>query len=42
MDETRHELLPAARAIAGLMAALLEEIGGQALSVLLPRPLAAE
>jgi N-formylglutamate amidohydrolase len=42
MDETRHEKLQTARAIAGLMAGLLQEIGGQALSVLLPRPLAAE
>src|SRR5262245_66302745 len=42
MDESRHEKLPTAGAITGLMAGLLEEIGGQALSVLLPRPLAAE
>jgi len=42
MDEARHEKLPGARAVAGVMAGLLEEIAGQALAVLLPRPLAAE
>jgi N-formylglutamate amidohydrolase len=42
MDEARHEKLPGARAVAGVMAGLLEEIAGQARAVLLPRPLAAE
>jgi N-formylglutamate amidohydrolase len=42
MDEARHEKLPGAHAVAGVMAGLLEEIAGQALAVLRPRPLAAE
>jgi N-formylglutamate amidohydrolase len=41
MDETRHEKLPTAGAIASLMAGLLEEVAGQTMSAL-PRPLAAE
>ena len=42
MDEARHDKLPTAAAIERLMTGLLEEIGEQALAVLLPRPLAAE
>ena len=42
MDEARHEKLPTAGAVERLMTGLLEEIAGQALAVLLPRPLAAE
>lgn len=42
MNETRHEKLPAAAAIERLMAGLLEDIAGQALTVLSARPLAAE
>ena len=42
MDETRHEKLSTARAVAGLMAELLDELAGQALAMMLPRPLAAE
>ena len=42
MDEARHEKLPTAGVVARLMAGLLEEIGDQARTVLLPRPLAAE
>jgi N-formylglutamate amidohydrolase len=42
MDEARHQKLPTAGAVERLMAGLLEEIAGQALSVLLPRPIAAE
>jgi N-formylglutamate amidohydrolase len=42
MDEARHEKLPAASAIASLMTGLLEEVAGQAMALLLPRPLAAE
>ena len=42
MDETRHERLPVAGVVERLMAGLLEEIGNQALEILLPRPLAAE
>lgn len=42
MDEIRHERLPAAAAIERLTAGLLEEIAGEALAALLPRPLAAE
>ena len=42
MDEVRHEKLPTAGVVARLMAGLLEEIGDQARTVLLPRPLAAE
>jgi N-formylglutamate amidohydrolase len=42
MDEARHEKLPTAGVVERLMAGLLEEIGDQAKTVLLPRPLAAE
>lgn len=42
MDEARHVKLPTAGAVERLMTGLLEEIAGQALAVLLPRPLAAE
>ena len=42
MDEARHERLSVAGVVERLMAGLLEEIGNQALEVLLPRPLAAE
>jgi N-formylglutamate amidohydrolase len=42
MDESRHEKLPTAGAITGLMAGLLEEIAGQALAMLPLRRLAAE
>src|SRR5262249_25959761 len=42
MDEARHEKLATARAVAGMMAELLEELAGQALAMMLPRPLAAE
>ena len=42
MDEVRHEKLPTAVAVEKLMAGLLKEMAGQAVTVLLPRPLAAE
>lgn len=42
MDEARHERLPLAGTVERLMAGLLEEIGNQALEILVPRPLAAE
>jgi N-formylglutamate amidohydrolase len=42
MDEGRHERLPAAASVERLMAGLVEEIAGQALVLLTPRPLAAE
>ena len=42
MDEARHERLPTAGVMERLMTGLLEEIGGLALEILLPRPLAAE
>jgi N-formylglutamate amidohydrolase len=42
MDEMRHEKLPTAGVTERLMAGLLEEIAGQAMAMLLPRPLAAE
>jgi N-formylglutamate amidohydrolase len=42
MNEQRHEKLVTAGAIERLMAGFLEEIAGQALAVLAPRPLAAE
>lgn len=42
MDEVRHEKLPLAGVLERLMAGLLEEIGNQAVEILLPRPLAAE
>ncbi len=42
MDEARHERLPVAGVVERLMAGLLEEIGNQALEILIPRPLAAE
>ena len=42
MSEAHHERLPAAAAIERLIAGLLEEIAGQALTVLSTRPLAAE
>jgi N-formylglutamate amidohydrolase len=42
MDEARHEKLATARAVAALMAELLEELASQALTMMLPRPLAAE
>lgn len=42
MDEARHEKLPTAGVVERLMADLLEELAGQAMTVLLPRPLAAE
>ncbi len=42
MDEARHEKLPTASVVERLMAGLLEEIGDQARTMLLPRPLAAE
>ncbi|MBS0222790.1 MAG: N-formylglutamate amidohydrolase [Proteobacteria bacterium] len=42
MDEARHERLPAAATMQRLMTGFLEEIGQQALEILLPRPLAAE
>ena len=42
MDEARHERLPVAGVLERLMAGLLQEIGNQAVEVLLQRPLAAE
>ena len=42
MDEGRHQKLANAVAIERIMTGFLEEIAGQALAVLLPRPLAAE
>ena len=42
MDEGRHQKLANAAAIQRIMTGFLEEIAGQALAVLLPRPLAAE
>jgi N-formylglutamate amidohydrolase len=42
MDEARHEKLPAADAITMLVTGLLEELADEALSLLLPRRLAAE
>ncbi|WIM13168.1 MAG: N-formylglutamate deformylase [Enhydrobacter sp.] len=42
MDEARHEKLPTAMTLQKLMAGFLEEVGQAALSMLLPRPLAAE
>jgi N-formylglutamate amidohydrolase len=42
MDEARHEKLPSADAVAAIMTGLLEELAGEALSMLLPRRLAAE
>ena len=42
MDEGRHQKLANAAAIERIMTGFLEEIAGQALAVLLPRPLAAE
>jgi N-formylglutamate amidohydrolase len=42
MDEARHAKLPGAGAMQRLIAGFLEEIGRQALEMLLPRPLAAE
>jgi len=42
MDEIRHQRLPAAGAIERVMAGLLEDMAGQPLAVLPPRPLAAE
>jgi N-formylglutamate amidohydrolase len=42
MDESRHQKLANAAAIERIMTGFLEEIAAQALTVLLPRPLAAE
>jgi N-formylglutamate amidohydrolase len=42
MDEARHEKLPTAGVMQRLMTGLLDEIGRQALEILLPRALAAE
>ena len=42
MDESRHQKLANAAAIERIMTGLLKEIAAQALTVLLPRPLAAE
>ncbi|MDI1287524.1 MAG: N-formylglutamate amidohydrolase [Reyranella sp.] len=42
MDEARLERLPTAGVLERVMAGLLEEMGNQAVEILLPRPLAAE
>lgn len=42
MDEARHEELPALATMERLMSGLLDQIGQNALEMLLPRPLAAE
>jgi len=42
MDEARHEKLPTAGVLQQTISHFLEEMAGEALDALLPRPLAAE